>query len=323
MTASFSVGILRAISLPMFKCAFSISLGTRRSHWFRDTSWNSSVAKVSRKTRSSSSAQNLLADVQSDMEKVRRSKLGGIPDPFTACAPSSYLAWSAVQQKIWQLLNRSPQKSRTFGTIPSTLRLRSALQCNLCDSGWVGTLTFKKTVSDDIVITSSTQTKYTWDETQTWTIGGVPVGTTQYPATFTATGGGNKEVAAGQQGRITWTANVTAPGTLTVFGTQQAPASGPLPSDSLNRSSALPMAMKPTRSRSSSRPGFSISHPTPTPTAAQLLLRVSLDTPATQHKSLAPPPVRSTAPGPLPSNKTSSSTFAVPLTRGHSAHRRL
>ena len=47
-----SAGIFAASSLPMFRCAFSISLGTRLSHWFRDTSMNSGAARVSRKTRS-------------------------------------------------------------------------------------------------------------------------------------------------------------------------------------------------------------------------------------------------------------------------------
>src|SRR5580700_568991 len=36
-----------AISLSMFRCAFSISLGTRLSHWFKETSMNSSAANSS------------------------------------------------------------------------------------------------------------------------------------------------------------------------------------------------------------------------------------------------------------------------------------
>jgi hypothetical protein len=170
------------------------------------------------------SAQNLLTDAQSDIEKVRLSILR-MPDTFTECAPSSYVARSAVQQKIWQELKQIATEELNLWHDPeNALAAQCAPQCSLCNSGWAGTLTCKKTVSDSIIITNPTQTNYTWNETQTWIIGGIPVGTTQYPATFTATGGGNNEVAVGNQGRITWTVNVTAPGTLTVFGTQQAPS---------------------------------------------------------------------------------------------------
>lgn len=175
------------------------------------------------------SAQNLLADALNDIEKVRRSKLGGIPDPFMECSLNSYLAQSAVQQKIWQLLNQIATEEQNLWHDPENAQgAQCAPQCSLCSPGWAGTLTCKKTARDNSPTTNPNHSNYTWDETQTWTIGGVPVqqmGSTQYPAIFTATGGGNNGIAVGTQGRITWTVNVTVPGTLNVYGTQQAPSS--------------------------------------------------------------------------------------------------
>jgi hypothetical protein len=51
-SSSFSAGIFMAVSLSIFRCALSISLGTRLSHWFKETSINSATANSSRTTRS-------------------------------------------------------------------------------------------------------------------------------------------------------------------------------------------------------------------------------------------------------------------------------
>jgi hypothetical protein len=140
-----------------------------------------------------------------------------IPNNITACGLNTNDARTLLYQKIWALMHLIATEEQKGWKDPENAQAaQCAPRCNLCNPGWVGTLTCTKTSRD------TASTNYTWDETQTWTIGGVPVqmgGTTDYPATFTATGGGSKGGGAGNPGGVTWSVNVTAPGTLNLYPT--------------------------------------------------------------------------------------------------------
>ena len=155
-------------------------------------------------------------------------------------------------------------------------------KCNLCSPGSAGTLTCTKTAN-------------VWNETQTWIIGGVPqqtMGSTEYPAIFTATG-------KGSFGSVTWTVNVTASGTLNVSGTQQSPVlSTSQITFPFNDIPSSPTGHEATEYAFQIPSGsFLLSHPTYTYSGPCNLP--------------VPGAVRSIAPGTLPSNKTSSRTLST------------
>jgi hypothetical protein len=137
------------------------------------------------------------------------------------CGPNRDEAQLALYQEIWGLLKTIAQDERNAWHDPESGRANQCVpQCVLCSAGWVGTITCTKTIRDSAAVTN-----YTWDETQTWIVGGTPqqqMGGTVYPATFTAGGGGHKNDNSSQNG-ISWTVNDTSQGSLKVSGTQQMP----------------------------------------------------------------------------------------------------
>jgi hypothetical protein len=137
------------------------------------------------------------------------------------CGPNRGEAQLALYQEIWGLLKTIAQDERSAWHDPESGRANQCVpQCALCSAGWVGTITCTKTIRDSAAVTNCT-----WDETQTWIVGGTPqqqMGGTVYPATFTAGGGGHKNDNSSQNG-ISWTVNDTSQGSLKVSGTQQMP----------------------------------------------------------------------------------------------------
>jgi hypothetical protein len=171
-----------------------------------------------------SSAQNLLTDAQLDIDKVRRSILR-IPDTFTECAPSSYLARSAVQQKIWQVLNQIATEEQNLWHDPEDAQAaQCAAKCNLCSTGWVGIIQCTADASGTVPTAAGNGTiTYLWHEPQTWDVGGILTngtgGPTDYSANFTSSGGGSKVTTVGRtQSTEGWTVNATKTETLTDRG---------------------------------------------------------------------------------------------------------
>jgi hypothetical protein len=120
----------------------------------------------------------------------------------------------ALDQQVWNLLQRvASDEIRAFeASVAPAIDPSSscAAKCNLCFSGWVGSIQCTATVNDS---------SYYWNEHQTWDVGGPSSTVTggNYPANFTATGTGSKQGASG------WIINATQMGTLTDGGVNASP----------------------------------------------------------------------------------------------------
>jgi hypothetical protein len=122
----------------------------------------------------------------------------------------------ALDQQVWNLLQRvaSDEIAAFEASVAPAIDPGSscAAKCNLCFSGWVGSIQCKATVNDS---------SYQWNETQTWDVGGLPSAVTgvktNYPANFTATGTGSKQGASG------WIINATQMETLSDDGINASP----------------------------------------------------------------------------------------------------
>ena len=165
------------------------------------------------------STQELDDHAQGTLKRARILLMQKLSTPVTVCEHTLINGKNLeplLYQKIWSLLKAvSTEEQNTWNDPENANAAQCVPQCNLCNPGWVGTLTCTKKVRD-----TDTTINYTWDEVQTWVIGGTPQqqgGSTVYPATYSANGSGSKT-------GITWPPfNLTYQGTLTVSGTQQSP----------------------------------------------------------------------------------------------------
>jgi hypothetical protein len=130
---------------------------------------------------------------------------------LSGCGFTPAAARLALDQQVWTLLERAANEEIAAfeASVAPAIDPGSACaaKCNLCVSGWVGSIHCTATVDDP---------SYHWNETQSWDVGGLPSavmgGKTNYPANFTATGKGSKQGASG------WIINATQMGTLTDGG---------------------------------------------------------------------------------------------------------
>jgi hypothetical protein len=166
------------------------------------------------------SVQTFQADANKLLDRFRLTLRRRQPLIAPACGRNRSEAQTALYGEIWALLNTIAQDERNAWQDPEkSFASQCKPQCALCTpewTGWGGTITCTRTVRD-----TDKTVNYTWDETQTWIVGGTPqqqmsgMGGTIYPATLTAKGGGSKT-------GISWMVNETpTQGTLTVSGTQQ------------------------------------------------------------------------------------------------------
>ncbi len=131
--------------------------------------------------------------------------------PLRECNRSPKAAELALEQQVWNLLQRiAGDEIAHFETsIAPMIDISSSCpaKCNLCFSGWVGSIECTAIANDP---------SYQWNERQTWDVGGLPTtgtaGSTIYPANFTAGGNGSKV------GGPSWMINATTMGTLTDGG---------------------------------------------------------------------------------------------------------
>jgi hypothetical protein len=145
-----------------------------------------------------------------------------------ACGRNRFKAQTALYAEIWALLNKAAQEEKNAWRAhdpEAKYASQCQPQCALCTPGWTGlggTITCTRTVRD-----TDPSLNYTWDETQTWIVGGTPqsgMGGTIYPATLTAKGGGHKIDSGSPTGFDNWTVDDTpTQGTVKVIGTQQMP----------------------------------------------------------------------------------------------------
>lgn len=127
------------------------------------------------------------------------------------CGSAVITAERVLDQQVWSLLQRVANDEIThFETSVAPLMDISSscpAKCNLCFSGWVGSIQCTATANDP---------SYQWNEVQTWDVGGLPTtgtaGSTIYPANFTASGTGSK-----LNGR-SWTINAITMGSVTDAG---------------------------------------------------------------------------------------------------------
>jgi hypothetical protein len=157
------------------------------------------------------STQTLQASAQTLMGKTRHVFAPKLGTPISVCGSPVTDLRPLLDEKIWTLLNTVATTEQHAWNDPENANAGQCVpQCNLCNPGWVGTITCTKTVRD------TSAANYTWDEVQTWVVGGTPSQQMVYPATFTAKGGGSKT-------GISWKVNLTSQDTLNVSGTQQSP----------------------------------------------------------------------------------------------------
>jgi hypothetical protein len=90
-----------------------------------------------------------------------------------ACGRNRFAAQTALYAEIWALLNKVAQEeTNAWRAHDPEAKYASQCkpQCALCTPGWTGwggTITCTRTVRDTDKIVN-----YTWDETQTWIVGG-------------------------------------------------------------------------------------------------------------------------------------------------------
>jgi hypothetical protein len=156
------------------------------------------------------------ATMQSDVNRFVakfRQALARSPN-ITACATGKGRAVQALQLMIWQHLQTLaaaerrewPALERRYDDPGSGSPNKCAPQCQLCSTGWVGTMMCTKTAQE------MGTPNFEWFETQNWVFGGPAQqqgSITSYPSTWTANGGGGKT-------GISWNVDVSAPGTLSV-----------------------------------------------------------------------------------------------------------
>jgi hypothetical protein len=154
----------------------------------------------------SPTVQAKMSRLLSLMEK----ELAQVPQ-MSGCGPTSTTATNNLDQQVWRLLQSvATHEIRLFeaSVAPAIDRTNScAAKCNLCFSGWVGSIQCTADANNP---------SYQWHELQTWDVGGPPTsgtgGSTYYPANFTSTGNGSKLNGP------SWTINATQMETLTDSG---------------------------------------------------------------------------------------------------------
>jgi hypothetical protein len=99
-----------------------------------------------------------------------------------ACGRNRFAAQTALYAEIWALLNKVAQEERNAWRVndpEAKYASQCKPQCALCTPGWTGwggTITCTKTARDTMAVTN-----FTWDETQTWIVGGRGYGQVRFP----------------------------------------------------------------------------------------------------------------------------------------------
>ena len=167
------------------------------------------VARVNAVHPSSAVVQRTMSAL---LQKVGREL--ALSPQLSGCGPTAAAATLALDQQVWKLLQRVANYEVTAFEVSGAPAIDAtsscAAKCNLCFSGWVGSIQCTATVIDPNPDPTMSPL-YQWNETQTWDVGGLPTltgGITYYPAKFTATGKGSKFKGP------SWTINATQMGTL-------------------------------------------------------------------------------------------------------------
>ena len=132
------------------------------------------------------------------------------PQP-SACGRSPAITTRALNQQVWNLLQKvaNDEVRRFEASVAPAIDNSSscAAKCNLCFSGWVGSIQCTATANDP---------NYQWHEVQTWDVGGASLpgvgGGTVFPAAFVATGSGSKTNGP------SWSINAATTGTFNDAG---------------------------------------------------------------------------------------------------------
>ncbi len=148
---------------------------------------------------------------------------------LSGCGPTPAAATLALDQQIWSLLQRvASYEVRLFeASVAPAIDISNscAAKCNLCFTGWVGTIQCTADANGTVVVAAGAgTTTYLWHEAQTWDVGGMSAsgtgGSMDYPANFTSSGGGSATTTVRGQPPSTqsWTVNATKMETLTDHG---------------------------------------------------------------------------------------------------------
>ena len=158
--------------------------------------------------------------------------LGGIANELarvpqmSGCGPTAAAATESLDQQVWKLLQNvaTVEVTRFQESVAPAIDATNscAAKCNLCFTGWVGSIQCTADANGTVVSGGNTTT-YLWHEPQNWDVGGISAsgtgGLTYYPANFTSTGGGSKTTKnANGVSTDSWTVNAMKMETLTDHG---------------------------------------------------------------------------------------------------------